>query len=117
MSIIKQKEEPTDTVNNAIICAACRSDDGVIITGHRHLDSFMRDLISNLGRSIKDFSKDQGFMDMHGNYLDRTEAAKVFISNNQYDADKQHYKDKNKDEKLRYKGHESGGNLFSENLY
>ncbi len=115
------KNKDNKTKHNAIICAAVIAEDGRVVKGHRHLDTVMINRIKYEGWDIEDFGKGrkmQGFIDMYGNYVDRVQAAKIFVENGQFDADAQHHIDNNKEDRRRYKGHTDGkGDLFSENLY
>lgn len=92
----------TKTYRNAIICAACQSVSGEIITGHRHFDAVMRRKIARLGLTAKDFTRCQGFMDMYGNFVTREQAFLIFNGNNQHSAEADRGR---------------GGKLYSENLY
>lgn len=69
---------------NAIICAAIRNPTtGQVIKGHRHFDSHMQHKLSYNKLDFLDFTE-QGFIDMYGNYVSRTDALVIVRENSQY---------------------------------
>ena len=86
---------------NAIICAAIRNPNtGQVIKGHRHFDCHMQHKLAFYNLNSFDFTE-QGFIDMYGNYVSRTDALVITKENGQ-----------------RINEHEVVGNeLFSEALY
>ena len=82
-----------------IVCAALLSDKGLIV-GPRHYDAVMQKQFHAFG--CKEESEVvQGFIDQHGNFLDREEAYVVALRNGQI---------------IKRCGGDEG-KLFSENLY
>lgn len=72
---------------NAIICCAMKIEDGTVITGYKHKDQYMQFRINQLFKmwSVYDI---YGFVDMHGNFVDREEALIIVKENKQkFDAD------------------------------
>lgn len=88
-------------MNQRIVCAANKSDIGLLI-GVRHYDQFMQDQL----RFKLDFGDHwkQGFIDNSGNFLTRQEAWKVAEAAGQI---------------IRRVGGDdaNGGTLYSENIY
>lgn len=66
-----------------VCCAACKSPEGVIVTGPRHWHPLMRKAASALhevwhGPDSPRFAVwEQGFIDFQGEFMDRREAWKV----------------------------------------
>lgn len=62
--------------NERVVCAACRDDRGIIVTGARHLDSVMRNQIHFITDTPTDFTHpdNQGFINQWGQWLSREEA-------------------------------------------
>lgn len=84
-----------------IVCAAMLMEDGLIVTGVRHYSPDMRAVLKRLygeGYWLKE--KEQGFIDIKGQFLSREAAWKVAEENGQ----------------IRYEVSRPG-TLFSENLY
>lgn len=92
-------------VPRKVVCAANISSEHKIIVGVRHWDSLMHAQSHPLSNGEHAFStKNQGFIDQHGVFMDRTEAWKVAVNAGQI--------------VRRVGGDESGGGtLYSENLY
>lgn len=87
-----------------IVCAAIRYRCGVIVLGPRHWDDVMRAQHSQMEMPEELVKPEDGFIDQHGNFLDRQAAWKVAKA-----ADQIIY---------RCGGDDSdGGTLYSENLY
>lgn len=90
----------TDLTPTRVVCAAMKMDDGLIVTGVRHYSHEMRSTLRRLyGGGIKLFGvfirkpyhlrvKEQGFIDIRGNFLNRTEAWKHAMANGQVIFDK-----------------------------
>lgn len=101
-----------ETVPRRIVCAAMLMDDGHIVTGVRHFSPDMRTTLKRMyGSGIKVFGvwirkpyhlrvKDDGFIDTHGNFLDRKTAWKHAEANGQI-----------------LRAVSCSGTLYSENLY
>ncbi len=91
-----------------IVCAAVKSQDGVIVASPRHMDQIARNTIRELVgcESVRQWSEgsEQGFLDQFGTYYNRTEAWKIAEAAGQI---------------LRRCGGDTanGGTLYSENLY
>lgn len=84
-----------------IVCAAMLMDDDHIVAGVRHFSPDMRATLKRIyGEGYKYRVKDQGFIDIHGNYLNREDAWIVAKSFNQI-----------------AKEVSTPGTLYSENLY
>jgi len=84
-----------------IVCAAMLMEDGLIVTGVRHFSPDMRAVLKRLyGEGYHLKVKEQGFIDMKGQFLSREAAWKVAKENGQ----------------IRYEVSRPG-TLFSENLY
>ena len=84
-----------------VVCAACKWED-IIVCAPRHFDMAMRNQINLLpDGSFNRARAEQGFVDQYGNFMSRTEALHVVLTNNQ----------PLRDEEI------LGGRLFSENLY
>lgn len=83
-----------------IVCAANRLDDGTIICGARHWDTIMNRIADKVGWDDCRLAE-QGFIDQLGNFLTREEALEIAKRNGQI--------------KRRCGGDEH--ELFSENLY
>lgn len=71
-----------------IVCAACRLQNGLIITGARHFDNTMRAVMDALytdkeTRHDMYAYADQGFIDQFGTFYSRREARKIAEKNNQ----------------------------------
>lgn len=87
-----------------VVCAAIRADDGEILLGIRHYSQDMHRQIEarNDGEKfLRRSGDDQGFVDQHGNYMNREEAFVVAIASGQ----------------IRYPDACCEGELFSEGLY
>lgn len=72
-----------------IVCAAIRAADGSVLLGIRHYSADMVEQIKARTDGEKFWHRhdpDQGFVDQHGVYLDRTEAADVARESGQSDA-------------------------------
>jgi len=87
--------------NSRIVCAAMLMDDGLVVPGIRHYSPEMREVLYRIyGERYHFHEVQQGFVDIHGLFLDRETAWKVAAENGQI------LKDCSKP-----------GTLFSENLY
>lgn len=84
-------------IERQVVCAANRYGD-LIVLGVRHHCPIMNNTLDLLG--IDGFTKEQGFVDQWGNYMDRVEALEVLEANGRFIRD-----DDFMDE------------LYSENLY
>jgi len=65
-----------------VVCAAVRFKCGLIVSGPRHFDKIMNDVLRmmpNLDKSCPE----EGFIDQFGTFLDRTEALYIVINNDQ----------------------------------
>lgn len=95
-------------IQSRIVCAAVKGRDGLIVTGPRHMDITMRQVIRNLTdcKSIQQWTEGsiQGFVDQFGVFYTRTEAWKIAQAAGQI---------------LNRCGGDTrdGGTLYSENLY
>ncbi len=86
---------------NPIVCAAMKTNDGLIVSGVRHFSPDMRAVLKRLyGDGYHIEVVDQGFIDTKGNFLTREEAWKVAETHGQ----------------IRYQV-SMPGTLYSENLY
>ena len=86
-------------MKRVIVCAAIRNHDGFIICGARHFDNGMRDQLLD---SLRDWSMaEQGFIDQHGEFLNREQAHVIAVAAGQI---------------VRRVGGDNN-KLFSENLY
>jgi hypothetical protein len=98
---------PYPPVPRHVVCAAVKFDTGLVITGARHWDSVMRNIVEfGFGgfSKFRDYHTEvsQGFIDQYGEYMTRTEAAYIVNANNQH---------------LRAVNPETITGLFSEDLY
>lgn len=61
-------------MNKIIVCAACRQH-GLIVTGARHFDKLMVNVMVHLGSGFKKGSAwEQGFIDQYGTFYNRKDA-------------------------------------------
>jgi hypothetical protein len=91
-----------DRIKPRVVCAACRSKDGILVTGARHFDMVMHNIIELIPNGREMFTgAEQGFIDQRGNFLTREEA---------YDIAKNRGQIWDKQDLI-------PGTLFSENLY
>lgn len=97
--------------NPYIVCAACRDANGFIITGARHFDSIMRQVIKAC--NLKFTGWEQGFIDQFGKFYNRKDAWKIADFNGQI------RRPTGFENFLRPREANIGdeGTLFSENLY
>lgn len=84
-----------------IVCAAVRFPRGLIVCGVRHFDALMR---QHMPRTLADIEGllEQGFVDDHGVFVDRSEAYDIALRAGQFNTED-------------FKG--IRGNLCSEDLY
>lgn len=69
-----------------VVCAACRLEqDGetYLVTGARHFDKVMNNIIRHLPMKLKWVNADQGFINQFGEFLTREEALEVVKNNGQ----------------------------------
>lgn len=64
-----------------VVCAAIRTETGLVITGARHCDEIMREQAQAAGVSLR--SPEQGFINQFGEYLTREEAMQAVKDNGQ----------------------------------
>ena len=92
---------PDPNFSDRIVSAAMLMDDGLIVVGVRHFSPDMRATLRRIyGDGYHRRVKEQGFIDIRGAFLDRTEAWKRAEATGQI---REHVS--------------SPGALFSENLY
>jgi hypothetical protein len=75
-------------VKRHVVCAAVKFTSGLVITGARHWDDVMRDVVYHMAGDWTEFrtkhiEESQGFIDQYGDYMTREEAAFVVNSNKQ----------------------------------
>jgi len=80
---------PTPTLKDGVyrlVCAAMKMDDGLIVPGVRHFSPDMRAVLERIYGSVYwRHVVTQGFIDSHGNFLDRKEAADRALNTGQAD--------------------------------
>ena len=98
-----------------VVSAAMLMQDGLIVPGVRHFSPDMRAVLHRIygdGYHLK--VKTQGFIDTHGNFLDRQEAWKRADQNGQIEL----YHPTGHGRRIPQPANQNGnGTLFSENLY
>ncbi len=79
--------QPPADVKPWMVCAACRSPSGYIVTGPRHWDVFMRKaVVPYMSRSRspdETHDWDQGFIDQWGRFYQRDEAMEAVRASGQ----------------------------------
>lgn len=69
-------------IERQVVCAANRYNGELIVLGVRHHCPIMNRTLDLLG--IDGFTKEQGFVDQWGNYMDRKEALEVLKANGRF---------------------------------
>ena len=60
-----------------IVCAAIKTNSGVVVCGARHYDMVMHRVLAEIKSGQAYPPAEQGFIDNHGNFLNRVEALEV----------------------------------------